>query len=221
MAHLRLDSSLRHDGSVSRELTAAVERAWRAADPGVEVVHRDLGADPVPHATWQLAAVAGFLPAAQRTPAMRAAVAAATRCADELAGADAVVLGAPLYNFGVPTAVKSWIDLLSTDPRFDPRTMVEGGPLRGRPVVLAVARGGGYGPGTPRAGWDHATPYLRRIFADLFGAEVTVVAAEYTAAGTDPALAALRPLAERSRADALALAGAVGARALPRTRTPG
>jgi FMN-dependent NADH-azoreductase len=210
MAYLRVDSSIRGQGSVSRELTDAVVGAWRAADPGTEVVHRDLAADPGLGGTWQQAAVAGFLPEPARTAAMRAARAVAARCADELAAADAVVIGAPLYNFGVPAAVKSWIDVLITDPRFDPRTAPAGGPLRGRPVTLAVACGGAYGPDTPRAGWDHGTPHLRRIFADLFGADVALVVAELTAADVDPALAALRPAAARSRAAALAAAAAAG-----------
>ncbi|WP_246633085.1 NAD(P)H-dependent oxidoreductase [Pseudonocardia nigra] len=118
--------------------------------------------------------------------------------------------GTPMYNFGVPAALKSWIDVLITDPRFDPRHTPVGRPLAGVPLGLVVACGGGYGPGTPRAGWDHATPYLQRIFADLFGADVTLIAAELTAADTDPAMAALRPQAERSRAAALALAEATG-----------
>ncbi|WP_343942276.1 FMN-dependent NADH-azoreductase, partial [Pseudonocardia zijingensis] len=180
MALLRVDSSIRHDGSVSRELTGAVERAWRAAGPGGDVVHRDLAADPRLTGAWP----------------QRSSVAAAL--ADEVLAADAVVVGAPMYNFGIPAVVKSWIDLLIVDPRFDPRRTPPGTALDGVPVVLAVACGGGYGAGSPREGWDHATPYLRRIFADLFGADVTLLVAELTAAADDPALAELRHLAERS-----------------------
>ncbi|MGH3589013.1 MAG: flavodoxin family protein, partial [Pseudonocardia sp.] len=90
-------------------------------------------------------------------------------------------------------------------------------PLRGRPVTLAIARGGGYGPGTPREGWDHATPYLERIFGDVFGGDVTAVAAELTLADVKPEMADLRGLAAQSRARALQLAATTG-RALASAR---
>jgi FMN-dependent NADH-azoreductase len=212
MIFLRVDASIRHRGSVSRELTDTVLRAWRAANPDGEIVHRDLGMTPAGPQLWARATMAGFVPEDLRTPAMVEARAAATQAADEVLAADLIAVGAPLYNFGVPAAVKAWLDLLITDPRFDPRHTPIGRALSGVPVCLAVASGGGYGPGTPRAGWDHGTPYLQRIFGEVFGAEVVVIRAELTAVETDPALAALRPQAERSRAEALALAATTGAR---------
>ena len=60
--------------------------------------------------------------------------------------------------------------------------------LEGKPVVLVTTRGGAYGPGTPRAGWDHSTDYLRRILADVWGAELTVIEREFTLVGVNPAL---------------------------------
>lgn len=204
MSYLRVDASIRQHGSVSRELTGAVERAWRAADPGAEVVHRDLAAEPCLAGTWQQATLARFVPDELRTRDLREATAVATAVAEEALAATAIVVGAPLYNFGVPAVVKSWIDVLVVDPRFDPAAPRPA--LAGVPVSLVVACGGSYRPGTPRAGWDHATPWMQRIFADVFGAEVTLIVAELTAAGMDPTLAGLRPQAERSRADARALA---------------
>lgn len=211
MALLRVDASIRHEGSVSRELTGVVERAWRAAGPDTPVVHRDLAADPHLLAHWPRLARAAL-----RSGTPEPGSPAAT-LADELLAADAVTVGAPMYNFGVPALVKAWIDLLIVDPRLDPRTTPVGTALAGVPVVLVVACGGGYGPGSPREGWDHATPYLQRIFADVFGAEVTTVVAELTATAHDPALAELRPLAERSHAEAVAAASAAGAAARRRT----
>jgi FMN-dependent NADH-azoreductase len=113
----------------------------------------------------------------------------------------------PLYNFGVPAHVKAWVDLLLTDPRLGP---AGDQPLTGRPAVLVAARGGGYGPGTPREGWDHATPWLRRIFADVLGLDLSVAEAELTLAGVNPAMAELRPLAEQSLRDAHATAKSHG-----------
>ena len=211
MKLLRIDSSLRVEGSVTRELADVVERTWLAADPRAEVVRRDVTTAPSLHDTWRLAAGAGLIAEHQRTPAMRSASAVAARVADEVLGADAIAIAAPLYNFGAPAGLKSWFDLLITDRRFNPRHTPMGRALAGVPVALLLAHGGGYRPGSPRAGWDHGTPYLLRLLTDVFGADVATVTAELTAADVDPAMAELRPLARRSRAEALALAEATGA----------
>ena len=201
MTLLRVDASIRTEGSVSREVTDALETAWRRHHPGA-VLRRDLGREPLPATAWGDALAARALEEAERTPGQRAAAALATELADELLAADAVVVAAPLYNFGVPAHLKAWIDLVVTDARFAPGTA----PLAGRPLTLVVARGGGYGPGTPRAGWDHATPYLRQIFGAVWGAELTVVEAELTLAAVTPAMAGLVEEAERLRALARELA---------------
>jgi FMN-dependent NADH-azoreductase len=207
MTLFRLDTSIRTDGSVSRKVADSLQRAYTDEHPGGAVVRRDLGSDPVPADAWSVAALGGHVPAEQRTPAQREAVALAATLADELLVADAVVISTALFNFGVSQHLKAWIDLLIADPRFSPGTT----PLAGRPVALVVARGGGYGPGTPRAGWDHATPYLLRILADVWGADVTLIEAELTLASTVPAMAGLIPLAEASKSDAHDRARATGA----------
>jgi FMN-dependent NADH-azoreductase len=170
------------------------------------VVHRDLRTDPVPVDAWPAAALGSFTPEDDRSPEQRAAAALATELADEVLAATALVIATPLYNFGVAQNLKTWIDLVLTDPRLAPGTA----PLTGRPLALVIARGGGYGAGTPRAGWDHATPYLERIFGDVLGADVTVVAAELTLADVNPAMAELRPLAAESREQAHAHADRTG-----------
>jgi FMN-dependent NADH-azoreductase len=202
----RLDSSIRREGSVTREVADALERAWGDHHPDARVVRRDLAASPVPADAWALAVSAGAVAEAERTPQQRAAVTLASSFADELLAADAVVIAAPLYNFGVPQHLKAWIDLVITDPRFAPGST----PLRGRPATVVVARGGGYGPGTPREGWDHATPYLQRIVGDVFGADLTVVTAELTLAHVAPHMADLREVAAASREQAVELAAATG-----------
>jgi FMN-dependent NADH-azoreductase len=151
-----------------------------------------------------MAAAAGrHLPPERRRPEQAEGLARAAGLVDELVGADAYLFAVPLYNFGVPQHVKAWIDLVITDPR-----MATGGgqPIAGRPAVLVVVRGGGYGPGTPREGWDHSTPWLRRIFADVWGLDLRIVEAELTLADVNPAMAGLRDLAARSRAAAHAAA---------------
>lgn len=203
MKFLRVDSSIRQQGSVSRSVVDTVERGWRYEHAGAEVVRRDLGAEPLPADAWGLSLSVNAVPKTERTPEVREARAIAARLADELLEADAVAVGVPLYNFGVPAQIKTWIDLVITDPRFGPGAA----PMAGKPVTVVVARGGGYGAGTPREGWDHATPYLQRIFRDYWGADVAVVVAELTLADVNPAMAELRPLAAESLAKAHELAG--------------
>ena len=202
MRLFRLDNSLRTEGSVSRELADTAEAAWLAEHPGGEVVRRDLGTEPRLASSW-VDAVAG-------TPG---AVTLAAQLADELLDADAVLVSLPLYNFSVPAPFKTWIDLLFTDPRFAPGAAQ---PLAGRQGILAVARGGGYAPGTPREGWDHATPWVQRILGDVFGLDVHLVEAELTMAPFVPAMESLREIAAQSRRDAHAAADTHG-RALARS----
>lgn len=212
MSLFRLDGSIRTDGSVSRALADTVQAAWRTEHPDARIVHRDLGLDPLPATAWTTAVSALQTPTERRTPAQHAGAALAGSLADELVNADAYLFAVPLYNFGVPQHVKAWIDTVLTDPRLS-----AGGSrtLAGRPAVLVVARGGGYGAGTPRAGWDHGTPYLQRILADVLELDVVVAAAELTLADVTPAMADLRGLAAESLRSAHETAGQHG-RALAR-----
>jgi FMN-dependent NADH-azoreductase len=198
----RLDASIRTEGSVSREIADTVQRAWQAERPHDLIMRRDLGRAPLPASAWAHAVAGARIPESERSPEEAAAVALAASLADEVLNADAYLFAVPLYNFGVPHHVKSWADLLIADPRMTPSQQA----LAGRPAVLVHTRGGGYGPGTPREGWDHAEPWLRRIFADVFGLDLHVAQAELTLAGVNPAMAALRDQAEQSLHNAHATA---------------
>lgn len=195
----RLDSSIRTEGSVSRAVADTTEAAWQAAHPDGLVVRRDLSIAPLPAQAWPIAAGAGYVPADQRTPEQVETLALVEALADQLLDADSYLITSPLYNFGVSEYLKTWFDLVLTDARFGPGA---GQPLAGRPAVLVVARGGGYGPGTPRAGWDHATGWVQRILSDVWGMRVETVEAELTLAGVNPAMADLVGLAEESLAAA-------------------
>lgn len=199
---LRVDASFRTEGSTSRAVADTAEKAWRKANADGEVVRRDLGAAPLPSEAWALATGAGFTPEADRTDEQRAAQALAATLAGEVLEADALVLASPLYNFGVAQYTKVWIDLLIADPRLGPGSEA----LKGKPALLVVAQGGGYGEGTPRAGWDHATGYLQRILADNFGMDLRTVVADLTLASVTPAMADLVGVAEQSLATAHAQA---------------
>ena len=184
MSLFRLDASFRAEGSHSRALADLVEQAWLEANPGDEVVRRHLGTDPIPATAWPAAVSASWTPPEHRTPEQREALALAATLVDELVAADALLFAVPLYNFGVSQHFKTYVDLVIADPRMGPGQQ----PLAGKPAELVVVRGGNYQAGTPREGWDHATPWMRRILEDVWGLDLTVVETEFTLVGVNPAL---------------------------------
>ncbi len=207
MTLLRLDASIRTEGSASREIADVVEQEWLAAHPGATVVRRHLGVDPLPASAWAASVSASWTPEADRTPEQRAGQELAAALVDELQAADAVLLAVPLYNFGIPAPLKTWIDLVISDPRAGAGSAPV---LTGKPVVLATVRGGSYAAGTPREGWDHSTPYLRRILGDVWGADLTVVEREFTLVGVNPALDAFTDQAADMQQKALSAAREAG-----------
>ncbi len=205
MTLFRLDASILPSTSSSAEIADIVEAKWIAAHPGEQVVRRHLGTEPLPADAWANATVAAFTPEAEHSPAQREALALAKELAEELQSADAVVLAVPLYNFGVSQHFKAWVDLVIAGA--GPTNPV----LKGTPTVLATVRGGGYGAGTPREGWDHSTPYLKRILEDVWQADLTLVERELTLAATAPGMESLRELASELHSKALDAAHEAGA----------
>jgi len=205
MPLFRLDASIKVGGSASREIADIVEEHWISHHPGDHVVRRHVGTEPLPPEAWAAAVAGGATPEAERTEAQRAGVALAATLVDELLDADGVLLAVPLYNFGVSQHMKAWIDLVTTDPRSQ-----QGPLLAGKPTVLATVRGGAYGAGTPREGWDHSTGYLRRILGDVWGADLTVVEREFTLVGVNPALDAFTDLGRQMHVEALSAADEAG-----------
>ena len=212
MTLFRLDASIRTEGSHSREIADIVEQEWAASHPGDKVVQRHIGVEPVPATAWADALAGWATPEEQRTDGQREAVTLARTLADELLAADAILFAVPLYNYGVSQHFKTYLDLVNTDPR-----VLGGGQpfLTGKPAVLATVRGGAYGAGTPRHGWDHSTPFLSRTIADVWGAELTVVEREFTLVGVNPALDAFTDAAadihEQARQAAREAGKALGA----------
>lgn len=203
MTLLRIDASIQGDRSASSALADIALREITATHPDQEVVTRHLGAEPLPAEAWPAAVLAGFADPTGHTAEQRAALALARTLATELREAEAAVLALPLYNWGVSQHVKTWIDLAISGAT--PGTRL----LDGTPVVLVTTRGGAYGPGTPKEGWDHSIDYLRRILADVWGADLTVVERELTLVGVNPALdqfselaATLKDQAEMAAAEA-------------------
>ncbi|MFF9480416.1 FMN-dependent NADH-azoreductase [Streptomyces sp. NPDC014733] len=203
---LHLDSSVfPADGSASRAVTAAFRAAWEAEHPEGTVIYRDLAADPLPHLDGT-AAAAGFSDPATHTPEQQAAFALRTRLAEELEQADAVVIGAPMYNFTIPSTLKAWIDqtlLMGRTGGAEPSA-------KGTPVTVVASRGGAYGPGTPREGFDYVQNLLQVLLGDGFGLDVDFIVPELTMAPSNPAMSDLIPLYEASREKTLAEAAAKG-----------
>ena len=184
------------NGSHSRALADIVEQEWRDSRPSDPVIRRHIGVDPLPATAWPQAVSAAYVPAESRSAEQQQAAALVTTLTDELAAADALVFAVPLYNFGVSQHFKTWVDLVITDPRMGPGAEPL---LAGKPAVLVTVRGGAYGAGTPREGWDHATGWYRRILADVWQLDLSVVEAEFTLVGVNPALDQFRELAAELR----------------------
>ncbi|WP_433513656.1 FMN-dependent NADH-azoreductase [Nonomuraea sp. CA-143628] len=204
MSVLRVDATIQGDRSASSALADLVLDEFVVARPGVPVVRRHLGQDPLPAHVWEVATSGLYLPEAARTAAQREALATAERIATELQQATSAVLALPLYNFGVSQHVKTWIDLAIAGTPQGIRL------LEGTPTVLVTTRGGAYGPGTPREGWDHNTDFLRRILVDIWGADLTVVEREFTLVGVNPALDEFTEMAATMHKAAEEAAGEAG-----------
>ncbi|MEV6793737.1 NAD(P)H-dependent oxidoreductase [Streptomyces sp. NPDC051320] len=197
---LHIDSAVFPQGSASREVTAAFVEAWREQHPDGKVVYRDLAAHPLPHLDAASAASGVESP-------LRAELAA------ELADADAVLIGAPMYNFTIPSTLKAWLDHVIIVGH---NAGGESSALAGMPFTVVASRGGSYAPGTPREDFEFVQNYLEKLLKGMFAAEVDFIVPELTLAATQPAMTDLIPLAEASRAkafdDAASKAKALAAR---------
>lgn len=165
MKLLHIDSSILGQNSASRALSAAVVAARKAAEPDLQVTYRDLAATPLPHLSG------GSLAGADAAEA-----AAASEVMQEFLDADVVVVGAPMYNFGIPSTLKAWIDRLAVAGktfRYNEQGMAEG-LAAGKQVVIASSRGGFH----QDDGADFQEPYLRYIFGFMGITDVGFVRAE-------------------------------------------
>ena len=207
MSLFRLDASIRTEGSVSRAIADIVEESWRQENSDATVTRRHIGLDPVPATAWAQSVFANRGDTESMTGEQKDAVALAAELANELLDADAYLFAVPLYNFGVSQYFKTWVDLALTDPRL---ASSDGPPLKGRPAVLVTVRGGAYGPGTPREGWDHATSWMRRILEDVWELDLRVVESEFTLVGVNPALDQFKDVAAEMRAESERLAAEHG-----------
>ena len=171
MTILHIDSSINGDNSASRAISARVVEQLRALNWGEEVIHRDLAAEPLAHLTLDAFADTSVL--------------------EEFLVADTVVIGAPMYNFTLPTQLKAWIDRIVIAGKTFRYT--ENGPeglAKGKRVIIALARGGIYDVGSPAAALEHLESYLRGV-VNFIGIEPEFVAADGLAISPEVREAAL------------------------------
>jgi FMN-dependent NADH-azoreductase len=205
---LQLDSSADPHRSRSRAIARSFAQAWQLADAGNTVTYRDLHRDPLPHLPDAALHWPARLRPAGSTPP-ESAEALQADLINELLSADVVLVGAPMYNYSLPSSLKAWIDYVHvpglTAP-FDSDTQ----PLAGRPAVIIVSRGGSYDAGSPTESWDHAVPVLHLILGTALGMDVSVIATNVTLAEDVPALASETDRSRRELALAHEQATALG-----------
>ncbi|WP_448031438.1 FMN-dependent NADH-azoreductase [Bradyrhizobium liaoningense] len=162
MKLLHIDSSVLGPHSVSRQVSAAIVDRLGQATPSLQVVYRDLTQTPLAHLSGShLAAAQGAPAPAELAPDLAASAAVL----EEFLSADVVVIGAPMYNFTIPSQLKAWIDrILVVGKTFKYSAAGPEGLAGGKRVIVAISRGGYYGAGSPAAALEHLESYLRGVF---------------------------------------------------------
>jgi FMN-dependent NADH-azoreductase len=155
---LHIDSSINGENSVSRTVSQSIVEQLKSAQWGEDVVYRDLASDPISHLTLDAFADTSVL--------------------DEFLAADTIVIGAPMYNFSLPSQLKAWIDrILIAGTTFRYTANGPEGLAGGKRVIIALARGGFYDASSPAASLEHLETYLRGVF-NFIGIEPEFVAAD-------------------------------------------
>ena len=185
---LVINSSAAREGSVSRTLVEDAVAHLLDADPFAKVVRRDLGTDPVPHLTVDtLNGVRGT----PETHAEHRARGLSDELIAELRAADTIVIGAPMYNFGVATGLRSWFDyVLRAGETFSYSAAGPKGLLNGKRVIVIESRGGLYSEG-PASAIDFQEPYLRHLLGFIGLTDVSFVHAEKIGYGPEARSAAI------------------------------
>jgi FMN-dependent NADH-azoreductase len=177
MKLLHIDSSVLGPHSVSRQVSAAIVDRLYKANPALEIAYRDLTATPLAHLSGShLAAAQGAVPEAV---ALQQDLAAGQTVLEEFLAADIVVIGAPMYNFTIPSQLKAWIDrILVSGKTFKYSAEDVEGLAGNKRVIIAISRGGFYGAGTPSAAAEHLETYLRSVFSFIGIANPEIIVAE-------------------------------------------
>ena len=192
---LIVDSAATGDASVSRKLTSELAERLSDRNPAIHLVRRDVGASPVPHLTAETVGAIRGAPA--DSEAAREALALSDALVGEVKDADVIVLGAPMYNFGMASTLKAWFDhVLRARITF---RYTEAGPeglVKGKRAVVIESRAGLYSEG-PAAAMDHQEPHIRTLLGFIGITDVTFVRAEKLAFGPEAAAAAIAEAVEQ------------------------
>ena len=186
---LILDSAATGESSVSRRLTRAAAEVLVARDPDAHITLRDVGSNPIPHLNAETvpAIRAGIV----ETEAAREALELSDALIAELKAADLIVIGAPMYNFGMPSTLKAWFDhVLRARITFQYSEAGPEGLLKGKKAIVVEARAGLYSEG-PAASMDSQEPHIRTLLGFMGIDDVTFVRAEKLAFGPEAAEAAI------------------------------
>jgi FMN-dependent NADH-azoreductase len=199
MKLLHIDSSVLGPHSVSRQVSSAIVDRLRRQNPDLEIAYRDLSSTPLAHLSGShLAAAQGGAPSAE----VREDLAAGQAVLEEFLAADIVVLGAPMYNFTIPSQLKAWIDrILVAGQTFKYGAQGPEGLAGNKRMIVAISRGGFYGAGTPAAVGEHLETYLRWVFGfigidnpEFISADGVQIGPEHREKALANALAAVRKL---------------------------
>lgn len=184
---LRVDATARQDRSITRQMADRFIDGWRTNEPDVQIVPRDVGLRP-PSIVSEASIRAGFTPPENRSQDMNDALAESMALIDEVRRADVLVLGAPLYNYGLPASLKAWIDQIIRPGETFSFDLQRGdfpiqSTLSGKSLVVLSSRGEfGFEPGGIRDGWNHMNPHLRTVATRLLGIaakDIYEIASEY------------------------------------------
>ena len=199
---LLIQSSSNLASSVSRDLSVSYVAAYKAAHPDATVTERDLVSTPIPHLGVDL--LGGFFGKPEAlTEAQKTALAVSDTLIDEITAASLIVIGVPMYNFSIPSALKAWIDhVVRAGRTFQYTGAGPNGLVTGKKAVLFLASGGVYSDG-PYKPYDFQETYLRAILGFIGLTDVTVVRAEGLALGAESVTKAVADA--RARAAALDL----------------
>ena len=183
MKLLHIDSSVLGPHSVSRQVSAAIVDRLGQATPSLDIVYRDLTQTPLAHLSGShLAAAQGAPAPAELGPDLAASVAVL----NEFLAADIVVIGAPMYNFTIPSQLKAWIDrILVAGKTFQYGANGPQGLAGGKRVIVAISRGGFYGAETPYAAGEHLETYLRWVFGFIGITDPEFISADGIQIGPD------------------------------------
>jgi FMN-dependent NADH-azoreductase len=183
MKLLHIDSSILGHNSVSRDLSAHVVNTFIAKNPAIAVTHVDLATSPLEHLSGAHLAAAHGAPVAEE---LKADLAAGKKALEDFLAADVVVVGAPMYNFSVPSQLKAWIDRLAVAGKTFRYSEGKGpeGLCGGKKLIVVSSRGGLFSEG-PAAALDHQEAYLKALFGFLGVTDISFIRAEGLAMGEE------------------------------------